>query len=464
MRSREPLRPLFLIADPAAAALAWVLADVVRLRSGLVPILAPDFPPFARCVGQLPLVVVLAVAAFHAVGLYDLTRLRRFREEIAGVLKGVGLLALLVTTITFAMQAEYRPRGVLALFPMLAVALVLGVRRVAWAFLGRLRAGGFNQSHALVIGSGRLARHTARSLQRSPWLGITPVAFADDQKPAHPIELDVLGPLADLPRIVREQHVEHVFIALPMRRYAEVRRVFDLLSRSLVEVRLVADAPQMASLSLTTTTLQGLPVIGLRENDHHGLNVRVKRLMDVVLSAAALVVLSPVFAAIAVLVKAGSRGPVFYRQERCSAGGRPFPMLKFRSMTTDAEKGGPQMTTAGDRRVTPVGRFLRASNLDELPQLWNVLLGDMSLVGPRPERPVFVTKFTKTIPNYHARHAVKCGMTGWAQVNGWRGESSLRRRVQFDLYYIAHWNPLFDLRIMLLTVLTMLFKRQKHAY
>jgi Undecaprenyl-phosphate glucose phosphotransferase len=276
--------------------------------------------------------------------------------------------------------------------------------------------------------------------------------------------LAVLGPLAELPRLVAEHHIEHVFIALPMGRYAEVRRVFDGLSQTLAEVRLVADAPAMASLSLTTTELHGLPVIGLRESGFYGANVLVKRAMDVAVAAAALVLLAPLMAVIAVAVKATSPGPVLFRQERCSLNGRRFRMLKFRSMRADAEAGGPKMTAAGDPRVTPLGRFLRETNLDELPQLFNVLAGDMSLVGPRPEQPKFAARFQRTIPNYAARHAVKCGMTGWAQVNGWRGNSSLRRRVQFDLYYITHWNPLFDLRILALTVLTMLFKRQRHAY
>ena len=159
-----------------------------------------------------------------------------------------------------------------------------------------------------------------------------------------------------------------------------------------------------------------------------------------------------------------SRGPILYRQERCSLNGRPFQMLKFRTMRADAEAGTAQMTAANDPRRTPIGGLLRATNLDELPQLVNVLRGEMSLVGPRPERPVYVDQFKKTIPNYMARHAVKCGITGWAQVNGWRGNSSLRKRVQYDLYYITHWNPAFDLRILALTVWRMLLGRQRNAY
>ncbi len=463
-RSSEPLRAWFWVWDLLATSCAWLLADFVRLRSGLMPILAPDMPPFSLCVGQLPLVIILAVVAYRMAQMYDVNRLSRFREELAHAIKGVGFLALLTVAITFAMQSPYRPRGVFALFPVFAVAGVVLCRRLSWFALGRLRSKGFNQSHALIVGTGRLARQTAKSLEAASWMGIQTVAYVEDEKAKRQNDLNIVGPIRDLAKLVADHHIEHVFIALPMNRYGDARRVFDILSQSLVEVRLVADAPAMSGLSLTTTNLQGMTVIGLRESNHYGVNVVVKRIMDVAFSLLGMCILSPLLALIVVLIKLTSPGPILYRQERCSVNGDRFMMLKFRTMRIDSETSGPQMTALKDTRVTRLGAFLRTSNLDELPQLLNVLLGQMSLVGPRPERPYFVDQFKKTIPNYMARHAVKAGLTGWAQVNGWRGNSSLRRRVQFDLYYITHWNPLFDLRIMVLTVLTMLFKKQKHAY
>jgi Undecaprenyl-phosphate glucose phosphotransferase len=248
-----------------------------------------------------------------------------------------------------------------------------------------------------------------------------------------------------------------------MRRYHEARHIFDVLSQTLVEVRLVTDIPSMAGLSLTTTSLDGLPMIGLRENPHFGLNLFVKRAMDIVLSSVGLVLTAPLLVAIAALVKLTSLGPVFYRQERCGLNGRSFQMLKFRSMRTDAEATtGAVWAHKDDPRRTPLGTFLRRTSLDELPQLFNVLRGDMSLVGPRPERPVFIRQFTKTIPNYMARHRVKAGITGWAQVHGWRGNTSLRKRVQYDLYYITHWNPWLDIRIMWMTLFRGLFHRNAY--
>ncbi|MCX7701048.1 MAG: exopolysaccharide biosynthesis polyprenyl glycosylphosphotransferase, partial [Gemmataceae bacterium] len=211
--------------------------------------------------------------------------------------------------------------------------------------------------------------------------------------------------------------------------------------------------PNLAGLSLTTTILDGLPVVGLRESPHFGLNVVVKRAMDVTLSLLGLIFLSPLMAAIALIIKWTSPGPVFYRQERCGLNGRPFWMLKFRTMCMDAEaQTGPVWAKKDDPRRTRWGAFLRRTSLDELPQLINVLRGDMSLVGPRPERPVFIHQFCKSIPNYMARHCVKAGITGWAQVHGWRGNTSLRKRVEYDLYYITHWNPWLDLRILWMTL------------
>ena len=388
----------------------------------------------------------------------------RFREEGIAVGKGVALCTLLVAAMTFALRYQYESRIAFAMFAGLSFGLLLSMRRATWIAVGRLRAGGYNQSHALIVGTGRLARRTARSFRLSSWMGIQTVAYVEDDPGKVQCDRPVVGPIADLPQLIEQLHIEHVFIALPMNRYADARRVFDALSQTVVDVRLVADVPALSALTLTASTVQGMTFLGLRESPYHGLNVVVKRAMDIILAAIALLILAPVLAVVALLIRRNSPGPIFYRQERCSLNGTGFQMLKFRSMGTDAELAGPKMTAENDPRVTRLGRFLRATNLDELPQLWNVVRGDMSLVGPRPERPVFVRKFSKTIPNYMARHAVKCGITGWAQVNGWRGNSSLRKRIQYDLYYITHWNPMFDLRILFLTVWRMLFGLQKHAY
>jgi Undecaprenyl-phosphate glucose phosphotransferase len=462
-RSSQPLSAWFLGWDVGLTAAAWLAAYLLRFRAGLIPIYRP-VPEFTQYLAALPLIAILAVAAYRLAGMYEVHRMRRFREELAAVARGVALMALLVMATSFARHAQHESRAVMGLFAAGTFATVLAARRISWSAVRRLRSRGINQSHALIVGTGRLARRTARTLRSAAWTGIRTVGYVEDDPGKCPTDLPVVGPIGQLPELVERHHVEHVFIALPLNRYADARRVFDALSQTVADVRLIADVPALSGLSLTTTNLGGMTVIGLRESPHYGLNVVVKRAMDVLLSSVAIVVLAPLMALIAVLIKLTSPGPVLYRQERCGLNGRPFGMLKFRTMRVNAESAGPQMTAANDPRRTRLGAFLRVTNLDELPQLFNVFRGDMSLVGPRPERPVFVHQFARSIPNYMTRHAVKAGMTGWAQVNGWRGNSSLRKRVQFDLYYITHWNPLFDIRILFLTVWRMLFQKQKHAY
>lgn len=463
-RTRQELTWWFGLWDLAATAGAWLSSYWLRFLSGWFP--SSDQPtPLVELYWQsLPWILLLAAAAYRLAGMYEVHRLWRFREEVLAICRGVGLMALMVMAASFIQRHHYESRLAMAAFVGISGVAILGLRRLSWFGIRTLRARGINQSHALIVGAGRLARRTAATLRAVPWSGIQPIGYVEDPSWHSLTDLPILGSIAQLPELVQRHHIEHVFVALPLNRYSDARRVFALLGQTTVDVQLVADIPEFASLSFHTTHLHGMTIITLRENPHYGLNIIIKRAMDVIFSLLAIVILSPLMAVIAVLIKLTSPGPVLYRQERCGLNGRPFQMLKFRTMHVDAEIDGPQMTRPNDPRRTKLGAFLRATNLDELPQLFNVLWGDMSLVGPRPERPVFVQQFRKTIPNYMARHAVKAGMTGWAQVNGWRGNSSLRRRVQFDLYYITHWNPLFDLRILFLTVWRMLFGKQKNAY
>jgi Undecaprenyl-phosphate glucose phosphotransferase len=464
-RTSQSLTAWFVVWDLGLTAFAWLASYWLRFGTGLIRFDPSLRPGFGLYLASLPMIVILAVVAYRVAGMYEVHRLRRFREELVAVAKGVGLMALAVMATSFARQHHYESRLAMVLFVGGTLFAVVAARRASWVALRRLRARGVNQSHALIVGTGRLARRTVRTLRAISWSGIQPVGYVEDEAHRGPsVDLPVVGNIAELPELVERHHIEHVFIALPLNRYADARRVFAALAQTVVDVQLIADLPTMAGMTFHTTHLHGMTVVGLRESPHHGLNVVVKRVMDIILSSIALVLFAPLMLLIALLIKLTSPGPIFYRQERCGLNGRPFLMLKFRTMRVDAEAAGPQMTAANDPRRTWFGSFLRATNLDELPQLFNVLWGDMSLVGPRPERPVFVRKFAKTIPGYMARHAVKAGMTGWAQVNGWRGNSSLRRRVQFDLYYITHWNPLFDIRIMFLTIWRMLFQKQKHAY
>ncbi len=409
---------------------------------------------------RLPSLLCLAFLCLVMRQLYSVHRLRRGREELVQLLQAMSLwLLLLLVVEPIPNISRYQLLSIVGL----ACLLLFAVRRLWWYLIGSLRARGYNPTPVVIVGTGRVARRTARGIAHAGWTGMHVLGFIENEPTRYTSDLPIIGKVVDLPRLVLEHGISQVFIALPLQRYHEARKVYDTLSQSIVEVRLILDAAPLTPLSLSTTKIDGLTVVGLRDNPHLGLNRAVKRSMDLVFASLGLLILSPLMILLAALVKLTSRGPIFYTQERCGLNGQRFQMVKFRTMKLDAEATtGPVWASSKDCRTTVIGSWLRRLSLDELPQLFNVLRGEMSLVGPRPERPVFIERFRKTVPNYMARHMVKAGMTGWAQVQGWRGNTSLRQRIRHDLYYITHWNPWFDLRIMVMTVFKGFFHRNAY--
>ena len=300
-RSSQALTAWFLLWDLGLTAAGWLGAYWLRFRAGLIPIYR-DVPELSQYVENLPLVVILAAVSYRLAGMYVVHRMRRFREELSAVARGVGLMALAVMATSFARHAQHESRAVMALFGSGVFVAVVVARRAGWSAIRRLRSRGVNQSHALIVGTGRLARRAARSLAQVSWTGIQTVGYVEDDAEKCPTDLPVVGGIAALPELVEKHHIEHVFIALPLNRYADARRVFNALSRTVVDVRLIADVPVLSGMALTTTSLHGMTVIGLRENPHHGLNVVVKRVMDVLLASFALVLFAPVLAVIAVVI------------------------------------------------------------------------------------------------------------------------------------------------------------------
>ncbi|MGN6184544.1 MAG: exopolysaccharide biosynthesis polyprenyl glycosylphosphotransferase, partial [Thermoanaerobaculia bacterium] len=267
-------------------------------------------------------------------------------------------------------------------------------------------------------------------------------------------DLECLGTIADAERVVKEHGIDHVFVALPHASSEAMMELLDRLVRNLASIHVVPDLLQVMVLRSRVEDLDGLPTINLSDTPLEGWSRFVKRAFDLVVAIAALVVFAPVMLLIALLIWLEDRGPIFYRQIRMGLDGKPFAMVKFRSMRVGAEQQtGAVWAEKNDPRRTRVGRFIRAWSLDELPQLWNVLIGEMSVIGPRPERPEFVEQFRTEFPHYMLRHKVRAGMTGWAQVHGWRGNTSIRMRIEHDLYYIENWSLLLDLKILGLTVL-----------
>jgi Undecaprenyl-phosphate glucose phosphotransferase len=384
-------------------------------------------------------------------------------RELGVVFKAGGLLFVLVITTAFYRRDLYESRTALALFFALNALGIAAARRLVWRVLRYFRGRGLNHGRALIVGGGRMGELVARTIEKNNWTGLEAVGFVDEPSRRESRILPRLGTIEEIAEVATEHEIDHVFVALPLSRYSELPQIYQALSDILVEVQLVPDVPGFTGIKPRLMEVDGVPFVNLRQNPHRGWPCLAKRAMDLALGSAALLLLSPVMLLLALAVKLTSPGPVFYRQGRTGLAGRQFGMLKFRSMRVDAEtRTGPVWAQPGDDRCTPLGRFMRRWSLDELPQLFNVMTGDMSLVGPRPERAVFVEKFRRQIPGYAQRHQVKAGITGWAQVHGWRGNTSLRHRVQCDLYYISHWSIWLDLQILLMT-----FRygwRHKNAY
>jgi len=448
-RHGDKLGVVFLACDLAVTGAVWVGA--YALRFALLP--SPDgVPDFHLVLRGLPVVLVLAAVAYRLCGLYEIHRLRQLPRELGVVVRASGLLFLLAITVTFYRRDLYESRLALGLFMVLNAAGLTLARRAVWQAVKYLRRRGLNYGRAVIVGAGRTGRLVARTIRANRWTGLEAVGFVDRPGGPEPTLLPRLGAIDQLEGIVAEHDVDHVFVALPLSRYGELPEVYRALSSVPVEVQLVPDVPNAAGMKLRMLEVDNVAFLGLRQNPHYGWPRAAKRAMDLALGSLALVVLSPLMAALAVGVKLTSRGPIFYRQTRMGKNGRPFGMLKFRSMRLDAERAtGPVWAARNDARCTPLGRLMRRWSLDELPQLLNVLAGHMSLVGPRPERAVFVERFRRQIPDYAHRQLVQAGMTGWAQVQGWRGNTSLRHRIRCDLWYISHWSIWLDLKILLLT-------------
>ncbi len=322
--------------------------------------------------------------------------------------------------------------------------------------LRQLRRRGRNMRHVAVVGTGRLAQITARTLARNTWTGIRVAYFVSHQPSTQRtacMGLPVRGGLNDLDATLDRYEVDAVYVAIPGSAGTAIPPLLRRLERHAVDVRIVPDVhPRYLPQNMAVSELEGMPILSHRESPLAGFGGVVKRAMDLVGASLALLLFSPLMLLIAACVRASGPGPVIFRQTRVSLGGESFQIYKFRTMRHAEDESDPRWTTRDDPRITPIGRWLRRTSLDELPQLFNVLRGEMALVGPRPERPELIDRFRDDWRGYMLRQHVKAGITGWAQVNGFRGDTSLRKRLQYDLFYIRHWSVAFDLRILALTL------------
>jgi Undecaprenyl-phosphate glucose phosphotransferase len=443
-----------LTGDATAATLALLAAYAIRFWSALIP--APlGVPPIEPYLFLLLPLLPLHAVALRVAGLYEYRHERTKADEAFLVAQGVSLATLLLVASTFFIRNFSYSRWVILLFWGLDVVSVYSLRLGIRDLVRGLRRHGRFVRRALVVGAGPLGQEVVRRLRGHPEFGFQVVGYLDDRIPiGERVEgKEVLGGYEAVTQVLTEHRVDQLFVALRMEAHHEMLKILNALEGELVDVRIVPDLLQFVTLRSVVEELEGLPVISLAQSPITGWSRLAKRGMDVVLAAAGLVIFAPLMGLIALTIRLTSAGPVFYGQERMGLDGRSFQMYKFRSMRVDAEAAtGPVWATEADGRRTGFGRLLRRYSLDELPQLWNVLKGAMSLVGPRPERPFFVHQFKTLIPQYMLRHKVKSGLTGWAQVNGLRGNTSLEKRIEYDLYYIQNWSVALDVKILLLTV------------
>lgn len=444
----------FRVVDALVIGGTWLLSYWLRFYVPIIEV-TKGFPPFSTYAALLPLVMGLWMIVFTGMNVYQSRRMLRRTDEAHLLLKAHFTAMLLFIALTYLFSEYKYSRAVMVYFGFLGGLFLIVFRVSLRNTLRAVRKRGFNLRHVLAVGEGHALQTLISRMDKFPELGLRVggVLTSKDYQQNEFAGKKVLGHFEDLVAISKKGDFDQVLISLPRKAYNELDSILASIRDETIEIRLIPDIHEYVTLGCEVEDFDGFPVVNLNGSPLEGWSIVLKRITDLLLSGIALILLVPVFFLISLLIKLSSKGPIFYGQERMGLDGKTFKMWKFRSMRVDAEtQTGPVWAKKDDDRKTALGQILRSTSLDELPQLWNVFRGEMSLVGPRPERPVFVEEFQKEIPHYMLRHKVKSGITGWAQVNGWRGDTSLDRRIEFDLFYIRNWSYSLDWKILMMTL------------
>ncbi len=469
MRRKADVLFTFLLVtnDLVMVALAFYLAYWLRQWIAVPPAVA--IAPFGDYVGMMFIQVATMLLLYFFSRLYDvkrsMPRLDEFYRIFAATSIG-SISTIAFTTFLFkntTLELDF-PRAMVIYAWLLTVVFVMIGRSLLVLLRNWLRRRGLWADRLLIIGTGDVGRMILQKVRQMPRLGYQVVGFVDGEIPSSEriMDVPVLGHVDDIPDLIEKYEIEEVIIGRPELSHQELLAIISRCERGQVGIKIFPDLFQIIATELSIGDLGGLPLLSVRDVALRGWKLTLKRGVDLVGSAVGLVILSPILMLLAMAIKLDSPGPVLYAQERMGLDAKPFWCFKFRSMRTDAEKQGPGWTVEDDPRVTRLGRLIRRFSIDELPQLINVFVGEMSLVGPRPERPIYVEQFRRSIPRYMDRHREKAGMTGWAQVNGLRGDTSIAERTKYDLWYIENWSLWLDFKIMLRTLASVLGDR--HAY
>ncbi len=449
--------------DAVLTGVAFYVAYRLRLQSEYQNI----SPTFITYWGMMLVQIVSIVTTYFFYRLYHRHRVLSHIDEFYLVFGATSVGAIVsIALISFIYKNELDYPRLMMVYAWLLTIIFVSIGRIFHARVRwRLQALGWAQQRLLIIGTGDVARAVLYRVRQSPGLGYNVVGVVSNngEEVSSILGTPIVGNAKNLSQIIETYEVDEVIIAMPEASHREILAIIANCERERVAIKVFPDVFQIMATEVSIDDLNGMPLLSVRDVALRGWRLSIKRAVDIIISAMLLVISSPIMLLVTLLIKLDSPGAVFYIQERMGLDGKPFQMIKFRSMRIDAEKEeGAGWTTPDDNRRTRLGAFIRRFSIDEMPQFINVLLGDMSLVGPRPERPVFVNQFKQSIPRYMERHREKAGLTGWAQVNGLRGDTSIVERTKYDLWYIENWSLLLDLKIILRTAIKVFF--DKNAY
>lgn len=456
---------ILLLMDCVTLSVSWALSYYLRFYSGIIPVYK-GIPPFKIYLTLLIFMIPLWSIVFRVFGLYRPRRVSTRMSEVVDIGKASTFAIMIFVSLTFLFRQYEFSRLTFFYFWFINIVFLSLARIVFREFLRFLRQRGYNQRYALIVGAEKMGQDLVTRLRKHPELGIQITGFLTSDPNSVGTEIHgikVVGKYSDVRELITKRGIDIILVALPFHAHNQLKEVLEWIGDETVSIMVLPDLFEFVTLRGSVSEFEGMPLISLRDTPLYGWNIIVKRVLDIVFSSLVIIFTSPVMLIIAILIKLTSTGPLLLKQERMGLDGKTFNMLKFRTMFTNAEQEtGPVWAKKDDPRRTKIGKLLRKTSMDELPQFFNVLKGNMSIVGPRPERPVFIENFRNTIPKYMLRHKMKAGITGWAQVSGWRGNTSLEKRIEYDLYYIENWSLNFDLKIIWLTVWNGLIN--KHAY
>jgi exopolysaccharide biosynthesis polyprenyl glycosylphosphotransferase len=465
-RDGDLIQPtVFLILDLIAVEGSLLFSYWFRFYSGLMP--SPlGIPPLEPYLWTSLALLIVWTGIFYSLGLYDPVRSKSMEDDLERIIRGVILGSLIVLSFAFFVRSVSYSRLLFVIFGVTSLTTLSLGRLVARRVLRRSMRRGAASVRVLFVGNTGMRKRLEQTFADTPGLGLVSVGRLNDRD-EEPQETGtgapLLGNIDDLERVVDDNRVDLVLLTLPFDQLHRVTIIAERIGERNVDVQFVPDMQRLHASRMRLREIAGIPFISVRQKGLTGMDRIIKRAFDLVVTVPLTILISPVLILLALLVKVTSPGPVLYRQARLGRDNQAFDMMKFRTMRVDAEQeSGPVWTVENDPRRTPIGTFLRRFSLDELPQVFNVLSGDMSLVGPRPEREIFAAEFHERIPRYLERHRVRSGITGWAQVHGLRGNTPIEVRTLYDLYYVENWSVALDLRILLKTIIHVL--RGENAY